>query len=64
MPLILFPNHKVAIVVENELIGEGVYEKVELFELFGPGQMEIHQSQRSPLFYKKIHFYNAEMYTY
>ena len=56
LPLKLLSDDKVAILVEDELVGERVEEEVILEELVAPGHVEVDQGQGSLFFHKEIHF--------
>ena len=56
LPLELLSDDKVAILVEDELVGERVEEQVILEELVAPGHVEVDQGQGTLFFNEEIHF--------
>ena len=46
----LVPQDEVALLVEDQAVGEGVEEEVEVQELSGPGLGEVGESEGTPAF--------------
>ena len=61
LPLKLFAHNEVAIVVEDQLVGERIEEEVVVQEFVAPGQMEVDQGQRTLFFHEYIHLSRFEI---